>query len=1020
MKIKFNKRSSFLFGKKIFNKFTVFLFVLIAILSSFINRNYFFNLNHVEKREIKNSIAGLKVAEGLEVTLFASEPMMTNPTNMDIDAKGRVWICEGFNYRNAINQNNPYRPKGDRILIMEDTNGDGKADTNKVFYQGEDINAALGIAVLGNKVIVSCSPNVFVFTDDNGDDKADKKEIIFSGLGGYQHDHAVHAFLFGPDGKLYFNFGNEGSTKEGLDKNGKPLVDELGRAITGKDKYYKQGMVFRCNVDGSGLEIMGHNFRNNYEVAVDAFGTMWQSDNDDDGNKGVRINYVMEHGNFGYTDEMTGAVWQSRRTNMEPEIPRRHWHLNDPGVVPNLLLTGAGSPTGMVVYEGDLLPKKYQNQIIHCDAGPNIVRAYPVEKDGAGYKATIENIVDGSSGDNWFRPSDVSIAPDGSIFISDWYDPGVGGHQMGDTARGRVYRIAPIGNKYKKQNFDFNSPKGAVEALKNPNLAVRYLAWTKLNGMQKKAEHELKEMWNSSNPRYRARALWLLANIKGVGSKYVYNALEDKDDDIKITGIRMARELNLDINASLAKLSINTSAQVRREVAIALYHSKNKNAADIWNNLIAGYDGKDRWYLEALGISADNQWDKFLDKYLTTHKEYWNGPSGYDIIWRSRSNETPSKLAEIIPKVSPQERLRYFRAFDFQNEPNKSKALISLLKLNQNDISLLVLKHINANVGKNSNEVTSILPSVLARVKNTVDYLDLVRKFDLKTEEKQLIKMAMSMPDSSLGKEAAEMSMKFGGFQEFKNILNGKDKQLQITALKVFGSSDDDLIKNELTNIVLDKNRDLDIRKLAVKKFAGWKGEEKLFNLVKEGKIPQELEATAAGVLLGTWHTDIRKDLSKYLKVSTPDGKKLSSVPEMMNMKGNTLNGEKVLNTYCYACHQVNGKGINFGPGLSEIGDKLAKEGLFKAVMYPDAGISFGFEGYMLKLKDGNEYQGIVLSKTENEIEMKMPGGTIQKFKRSDVISQIEMNNSLMPQFPLSESDLVDLVEYLGTLKKKK
>ena len=99
-------------------------------------------------------------------------------------------------------------------------------------------------------------------------------------------------------------------------------------------------MVFRCDLDGSNFEVLGHNFRNNYEVAVDSFGTLWQSDNDDDGNRGVRINYVMEYGNYGYVDEMTGAGWQAKRTNMEKEIPLRHWHLNDPGVVPNLLQTG--------------------------------------------------------------------------------------------------------------------------------------------------------------------------------------------------------------------------------------------------------------------------------------------------------------------------------------------------------------------------------------------------------------------------------------------------------------------------------------------------------------------------------------------------------------------------------------------------------------------------------------------------------------------------------------------------------
>jgi hypothetical protein len=155
-------------------------------------------------------------------------------------------------------------------------------------------------------------------------------------------------------------------------------------------------MAFRCNLDGSEFETLGWNFRNKWELAVDSYGTIWQSDNDDDGNRGVRINYVMEYGNYGFKDEMTGASWQTPRTNLEADLPQRHWHLNDPGVVPNLLQTGNGSPTGICVYEGTLLPPQFRGALIHCDAGPNIVRAYPVKKSGAGYTAEIVNILDGA------------------------------------------------------------------------------------------------------------------------------------------------------------------------------------------------------------------------------------------------------------------------------------------------------------------------------------------------------------------------------------------------------------------------------------------------------------------------------------------------------------------------------------------------------------------------------------------------------------------------------------------------
>ncbi|MEX1225101.1 MAG: PVC-type heme-binding CxxCH protein, partial [Pirellulales bacterium] len=346
-----------------------------------------------DSRDPQNAIANLDVGEGLIAQLSAAEPDIVSLTNIDVDHRGRVWACEVVNYRH----NNGKRPEGDRILILEDTTGDGVMDSQKVFYQGRDIDSAIGLCVLGNKVIVSVAPNVFVFTDENGDDLPDSKELLFTKTGQPQHDHSTHSFVFGPDGKLYWNFGNTGKAVH--DKEGKLVVDVTGEEI--KDaQTYKGGMVFRCNLDGSEMEVLGHNFRNNYEVAVDSFGTLWQSDNDDDGNRAVRINYVMEYGNYGYLDEMTRASWKSQRTGIEEEIPLRHWHLNDPGVVPNLLQTGAGSPTGITIYEGQLLPEVFHGQMIHCDAGPSIVRAYPVKQDGAGYTAEIENVLDGAR-DKW-------------------------------------------------------------------------------------------------------------------------------------------------------------------------------------------------------------------------------------------------------------------------------------------------------------------------------------------------------------------------------------------------------------------------------------------------------------------------------------------------------------------------------------------------------------------------------------------------------------------------------------------
>jgi putative membrane-bound dehydrogenase-like protein len=983
-------------------------------------------LTAAQYRLPSNALKGLVTSEGLETNVMATEPFFRNPTNIDVDDRGRVWVTEAYNYRPNIN-GNPTNALGDRIMILEDNNGDGKTDTSKVFYQGPELNAPLGICVLGNRVIVSQSPYVWSFYDDNGDDKADRKEILFQGIGGEQHDHGVHAFTFGPDGKLYFNFGNEGKTLK--DKTGKPVKDQDGEII-GPDKY-RQGMVFRCNPDGSQVEVLGHNFRNPFEVAVDSYGSLWQSDNDDDGNRGVRINYIMWYGNYGFTDEITGAGWSASRTNMEDSIPLKHWHLNDPGATPNLLQTGAGSPTGMVIYEGNALPDRFLNRMIHSDAGPNVVRSYDVTKKGAGYTATINNILKGEK-DQWFRPADVCVAPDGSLIVADWYDPGVGGHAAGDQTRGRIYRVSKPGANYQVTNPDYSTPESAEASLQSPNLATRYKARMALEKMGAAAVPVLEKRWASDGATTtKARAFWTLLVVNKAGAnKYLADALKSRSPELRIMGIRAERG-RTDFVDQVRHLVADTDPQVRRELAISLHHLKAPGTRDLWIQLALQHDGADRWYLEALGTGADRQWDSFMADYLSKVKDPTHSAAARDIIWRARTSLAVPYLAMLAGNAAEplKTRLRYFRAFDFNGGPEKAKSLLGLLeKAGAQDTAVkkLVLNHLDEAAVRNSalaqRELKLLLQSMAANPGD--EYIQLIRRYNVKTENENLVKLAIEKPDRSLGKNAAGLLFKLNGLPLIWKTINGSDTAAQRQLLGAIGSVGTTESVDLLQQLAFNKKYGEYINRQAALRIGNsGTGEDRVLEILRKKQVPSALMPLVVKSVSRAWRGAVREEAASYL----PDTGTAKSAPpptmaEVAGLKADKNAGAEVYKTYCATCHVAGNSGFDFGPALTEIGSKLPREALLEAIIHPSAGIGFGYEGWTIKMKDGSANAGIVKSKTETDIEMVMPGGSKTNIKTSDIDAMQQLKKSMMPEGlykSFSKQDMANLLDYLSAMKKK-
>ncbi|MEZ6057015.1 MAG: family 16 glycoside hydrolase [Planctomycetaceae bacterium] len=998
--------------------------------------------------EVTHAIEQLDVHPDLTATVFASEPMMTNPASIDIDHLGRVWVCEAINYRAFRNQDiiGDMAKEGDRILVLEDTDYDGVADKSTVFHQGHDVDSAHGILVLPSvsgkslRALVSAGDSVFWLIDEDGDLKSDKKELLFTGIDGTQHDHGIHAFHFGPDGKLYFNFGNAG--KRIKDKEGKPIVDKAGNEVNDSRKPYQEGMVFRCNMDGSQFETLGWNFRNNWEACVDSYGTIWQSDNDDDGNRGVRINYVMEYGNYGYKDEFTGAAWNQPRTNLETEVPLRHWHLNDPGVMPNLLQTGAGAPTGICIYEGDLLPM-FRGAVLHCDAGPNIFRAYVTKPAGAGYSAEIVNILDGAR-NKWFRPSDACVAPDGSVLVADWYDPGVGGHRMQDAAHGRIFRVAPKGDaakKYMSPKIDVSTVEGAIAALKSPNMTARYLGWTALHSMGDKSVPALEQMLSDKSDIFRARALWSLGKLHIAADmklSYITQALGSGNNNLAITAIRLGRQLIDELPAEKYKGHVsldNVTVPVAREILIALRDLNLEAAPIVWTALASQYDGQDRWYLEALGLAAEGHWDTYLPLYLESQGDNWNTKkAARDIVWRSRATNSPQLLQQMIANsATPSEEVpRDLRAFDFLNSPSKQTALMELAfaSVGNAEVTSMVNGEALNRLGGdalNKPEMKAALAKVLDNCKGTAQYVNLVSKFNISDRYADLLAIAQANPQTQLAVDATKALLDKGQQKSLSAAVLGDDAKLGEATILALATSGDGRAAKLLQDVALNAEQPLDRRRAAIKGMGAIRqGAQELQKLAEKGGYDEGLTQALTAAL----HTSQWKEIKDFAEKKFPlppgkEGKPLPTITQLSTRSGDAKKGGVLFHSTatCAQCHQVNDLGKNVGPDLSEIGKKLTKEALYESILFPSAAISHNFENWMVVDDGGNQYAGLLVSETPSDVQIKDAKGIVHTIPTSKIEIKKKQELSLMPadvQKLLTAEELVDVVEYLTTLKQKK
>ncbi|HEV2293382.1 MAG TPA: PVC-type heme-binding CxxCH protein [Tepidisphaeraceae bacterium] len=914
---------------------------------------------------------------GLEAKVWASTPQLFNPTNIDVDARGRIWVTEGVNYRETYKQQNALKhPEGDRIVILEDTDGDGVADSSKVFAQDRDLICPLGIAVIGDKVIVSCSPHLIVYTDANCDDVPDKKEILLTGFGGFDHDHGLHSVVGGLDGRWYFNVGNMGP-HDVTDKSGWRLHSgscyvygnngNTGNRKSDDGRVWTGGIPMRIDPDGTNLKPLAHNFRNSYETPIDSFGDIWQSDNDDDGNQGCRLAWVMEGGNYGFFSQDGTRTW---RTDQRPgqNTQAAHWHSDDPGVMPPGDITGAGGPTGVVVYEGGLLPEDYVGAVLNCDTGRNRVWMHMPKPSGAGFTFDrgdfiAAKIADDAAGEEArkFRPSDIAIGTDGAVYVSDWYDPTTGGHNIRDKhGAGRILRIAPKGDQTKAPKIDLSTTDGQLAVLNSPAINVRHVAANKLAEKRDSQTIErLQAMAASDDAVQRARAMWVLARCGDAGAAAVEGMLESDNPRTRLVAFRALRSVDHHVLDLAKQLADDPSPAVRREVAIALRDVSLEKCEDALVKLAKGYDGKDRFYLEAFGIACDGKeaaiYPVLLEQLGNADSLKWS-ESFAGIAWRLHPTQAIDALAARAASagLSAAARAQALSALAFIHDERAARAMSSLARSATDDVRPLAEWWIAHRVSNDWKEFAAARHHV--------------------------------SPDPAKSDPS-----------NLARLEEDRNQFLDESAAK--------------------RSRDAAARRLADDP----KGAKFLLALAAEGKFPKGFTDTVADRLHKSGDLTVRAMASEYFPRQGAGGAPLPPIKELAAMKGDAARGRAVFfgNTAgCAKCHQFNGEGKNVGPDLSAIRTKFGRPELLDSILNPSAAIAFGYEAWIVKTKHNDVYSGFILADSAENFVLKDSSGEQRTIPAKDIALRKRQTISVMPDnvaLGLNAQELADLAEFLQT-----
>jgi putative membrane-bound dehydrogenase-like protein len=572
------------------------------------------------------AIADFRVPEGTTVVLVAAEPKLANPVAIEVDAQGRIYVAETFRQETEGVPDNRTFPEwlsddlklqtveqraemmlehhpefatewtdhDDRIRILTDEDGDGVAETSRVYAHGfHDLLDGTGAGLLarGNDVYYTCIPKLWKLSDMDDDGIADEGTALHHGFGVRVafRGHDMHGLVLGPMRKLYFSIGDRGYH----------VVNHEGEVLSGPGR----GAVFRCNLDGSELEVFAHGLRNPQELAFDDLGNLFTVDNNCDAGDRARLVHVLEGGDSGWSMNFQylpdRGPWMSESWWKPPaEVDAHPAFLNAP--IANI----TSGPSGLAAYPGVGLGPGMEGSFFVCDflggSGYSGIRRFTMKPEGASFRLDAEE-------EYWWGvlATDVCFEPDGSMLISDWVRGWIG------EGFGRLYRARDDSADKELMRrtaallgtgFQGLTSEELIGLMSYPDRRVRFEAQWELADRKQESSLFSLAVDPSASRTARVHALWGLAMLPADAQRaqeIVPIALGD-DPSLQVQALRLLRAWRTAIGSERLLALLRSDSMAVRHATVMLVGSQGGDGGVLFPAL-EGEGSRDRALVQAVG-----------------------------------------------------------------------------------------------------------------------------------------------------------------------------------------------------------------------------------------------------------------------------------------------------------------------------------------------------------------------------------------------------------------------------------